>query len=466
MTTVADAQYNGSTAAPLDSTTGMKHRSISSPKIATCLLPVWLALAGVTLALTGCFPIAVPDYPAPDLTSALPSSWTPVMFDARGRLWRGTPWNEIDIDGDAAQEYLLFFTYDNGQVGAAIFDLQIGANRLLPTPVPQPNEPPGTYRPYRFAPDFFACGGSVGYIAPPGAQASDLNFRQVQRSTPDTTDSGLTIGAELYIIGSNKVLTVAWWQGERFGYGVTQVAAGYQLVQPVYAGDGDASPIESIIGLDPRGAYDGKPGRSLLCRASLYKRLLYEGSPDCGPQELKRVGYVDDDLGIVFCSPAPPSAPYYPDGTVLAFLKPENYGNLDMTDDEMTQYRLDFMTQTVAGPAPETYLPLVSFDEPDGSSSPAVIVRELEYTGTVPATAQQWVAQGGVVTTKVCARIASQLQNDQRLLLFDLLYQPPYQVTQDDATTLTAGRWRISGITDASGRAPNCTTLFQKLSGH
>ena len=108
-----------------------------------------LALAGLMLTaawfLTGCLPVTVRRYPEPDLTTALPSPWTPVMFDSIRLLSRGHPWNKINIDGDTAPEYLIFFTYDSGQVGAAIYDLQIGSNRLAGrTPVPQPNEPPGT----------------------------------------------------------------------------------------------------------------------------------------------------------------------------------------------------------------------------------------------------------------------------------------------------------------------------------
>ena len=47
----------------------------------------------------------------------LPAGWQAV----------GT-WQEVNIDADGSVEYLLFFSFDQGQVGAAIFDTQIASD--------------------------------------------------------------------------------------------------------------------------------------------------------------------------------------------------------------------------------------------------------------------------------------------------------------------------------------------------
>ena len=94
-------------------------------------------------------------------------------FSSGGLFRQPNTWQSINIDGDDAPEYLLFFTYDNDQVGAVIYDEQIGSTQTTsPTPVPVPNQPSGLYVPYRLEPDYWAGAGSVGYIAPVGTTSS------------------------------------------------------------------------------------------------------------------------------------------------------------------------------------------------------------------------------------------------------------------------------------------------------
>ena len=62
---------------------------------------------------------------------------------------------------------------------------QIGSVTVTsPTPAPAPNQPTGTYIPYRIEPNYWTGSGAVGYVAPPGATAADLNYAQVERLDP------------------------------------------------------------------------------------------------------------------------------------------------------------------------------------------------------------------------------------------------------------------------------------------
>ena len=131
--------------------------------------------------LSGCFSQRT-QTTGPQLDDILPAGWTPMEFSGGGLFRRGTTWQNISIDGDDAPEYLLFYTYDNGQVGAVIYDEQIGSTETTsPTPVPVPNQPSGLFVPYRLEPDYWEGAGSVGYIAPPGTTADEIIFLQVQR---------------------------------------------------------------------------------------------------------------------------------------------------------------------------------------------------------------------------------------------------------------------------------------------
>ena len=117
-------------------------------------ISIWL-LAG--WLLSGCLPGArATSASEPQLLDTLPTGWQPVEFGGGG-LFGGQPttWQPINIDGDGALEYLLFFTYDNGQVGAAIYDQQTGsASDIGTAPASAPNQPIGTYIPYQIEPSY------------------------------------------------------------------------------------------------------------------------------------------------------------------------------------------------------------------------------------------------------------------------------------------------------------------------
>ncbi len=101
-----------------------------------------------------------------DFAQVLPAGWQAV----------GT-WQEVNIDADDSVEYLLFFSFDQGQVGAAIFDTQIASDMVgmvdlsaAPAETPAmalqsvPLQPLGSFRPYRLLPSnwSYVYGGASG----------------------------------------------------------------------------------------------------------------------------------------------------------------------------------------------------------------------------------------------------------------------------------------------------------------
>ena len=221
----------------------------------------------------------------------LPAEWT-ITF-GRVACWQSTSvWQEINIDDDLAPEYLLFFTYDNGQVGAMIFDQQTGSTGVVSaTPVPAPNQPVGTYIPYRVEPSYWTKSSvtdTVGYVAPPGTTSAAITIDQVQRVPPDANNpaagqsttnyvegGSLPPNNELIIFGGPNVISVLWWRNAYNGYGITQMYAPGGLVRPLRQGENsDTRPLESVTGLTPE---IGVLGRSDICSQLRYVR---ENAPE------------------------------------------------------------------------------------------------------------------------------------------------------------------------------------------
>jgi hypothetical protein len=434
-------------------------------------LPTWLVrliLVGLAVVLTVCLLAACGSdgganaTSVPELIDTLPTNWTPIMFDA-GRWFReGNPWLPISIDGDGETEYLLFFTYDSGQAGAVIYDQQIGTvGAAGPTPAPAPNQPAGTYVPYRIEPNYWTGAGAVGYVAPPGVTPADLVYAQVERLDPN--DPGATptgTNDELYVIGSNKVLTVVWWQSEYNGYGVAQVGATFGLANPVHEQNDPARPIAVILGLNPVG---GTLARSLICRETRFDRGLAPEAPGVVDPYQPAVQYTGTDRGLGFCYMPPPSYPFYPEGVVLAYLKPVNRSNPDQTMDEVTAYRNQFLAPDVTPDQQQAFLSIVYFDDSAANMSLPVVVQDLVAPAVVPAAPELRTAGNAAVTTRVCAQVASADLASNRRLLFQLVHEPPTIQSADGTMTTTTDLWRIADVSDASAAGTTCSAVILQL---
>ncbi|NJN82212.1 MAG: hypothetical protein HC802_07990 [Caldilineaceae bacterium] len=265
------------------------------------LLRICLALISA-LMLAACNPFASdpePELPI-DFAPVLPEGWEPVG-----------DWQPVNIDGDEDEEYLLFYTYDSGQVGAVIYDAQqntgfvpLPVNPTQPDataqPIPIPNQPSPFYIPYRILPNYWE-GTAQGFIAAPG-QSDAISFNTVydpdlssSSSAANTDDTTATGGEpamnELVIRGGNTYVTFVWWRDLQTGYAASQVS-GKQAVGGVNWSDWDENPVP-ITDLLSSSPVTGVNARSYLCRTTDYTRVLTSTQPS--------VTFAPTDGGIAFC---------------------------------------------------------------------------------------------------------------------------------------------------------------------
>lgn len=363
-------------------------------------------------------------------------------------------WQEVNIDGDEAPEYLLLFTYEAGQAGAMIYDAQIaapvvGVVDVSATPtvalMPVPLQPFGYYKPYRLFPSTwsFTFGNPPqvghGFVAAP-ADAQNIVVTQidygnrppptatpdVMGATPAPVTSAMTNTAaptgELLLAGGNRLLTFVWWKNPLEGYGVTQVTApgGWQGID-WEAWQKNPSVIESFSGLAP---LDDYRARSLLCRVTAYARA---GAPPA-------IEYSPRDMGILFCPATIPASPYYPEGVVAAYLLWGGAGT----------HAVDVGTQA-ALLAPGVNSAQVEAEVAGGRLAQEKLNDLVTYP-TVLVTAQGLLSEGPAPTTTVCVELAELADASlRRWLLFTLQYQPP------NLQTNQADRWAILGATLTPG---------------
>lgn len=467
----------------------------------------WLWAGLLALLLGGCsFGQGGSSSNGPQLLSALPQGWVEMSFGRSGLFSRTTTWQEINIDGDPEPEYLLFFTFDNGQVGALIYDLQTGPTTVAsPAPVPLPNQPVGTYIPYRVEPSYWTGAGSVGYIAQPNTPSSSITWDQVQRpsgafqrTTPAVDASAAVTGTaaptttpakdappdnELVIYGGSTVMTAVWWQNPYNGYGVAQVSAPGGLVRAQHMDGKDSEPIQNIVGQFPQ---SGLLQRSVVCRERLYVR---EPAPDPaagGAVYQSAVQYSPYDRGLAFCA-GPPSYPFYPEGVVLGYLRPENPNDSKQSLKDQQDYRNSLLAPTVTDADRQAFNAMIDLDGPDNQTFPLIVVQDLltpatisptpppaaaaspeVVTPTVPAemptdaaTAAPAATAGsdqgsGPITTSVCAQIASTDDLLVKRLLFQLVHVPPQTSNVNGTAVTTTDQMKISNLTDVTSVAPTC----------
>lgn len=430
-----------------------------SPKSTLPLLLLALLLLG------GCRGAQPSPEDGPQVLAALPDDWTPVTLDAGTFLNRGaTNWTPLNIDDDSTTEYLLYFTYDNGQIGAIIYDQQTGATGVVSaTPVPAPNQPAGIYVPYQVEPSYWTRSDvpdTVGYVAPPNTDPAALRLEQVQRY-PDgepnkagtanpNPPSGAPPTNEAIIYGGTEVITVLWWRNTFNGYGITQLAAlGGLTPEPRPAGD-VLRPLEVVTGHRP---ISGLLSRSVLCRETQFTRMDANEPPDIvQPVHEDAVRYGESDNGIVFCI-GPPTHPYYPEGVTLAYLRTaasESAGGETPTDPAagLVWSGLDETKRAEMAA-------LLDLDGPDVPGSPPLVVRDLRAPASVALAPDTRQPDGAAITTTTCAEVVSGDGRLLRRLLFDLLYEP----VQEVSGAVVAERFVITNITDITNVVLNCALI-------
>lgn len=268
------------------------------------------------------------------LTEVLPAAWSPLR-DVE----------EVNIDGDAAPEYLLFFTYDTtsaaapqrtlfslggttptGPIGAVIYDGQV-VTGTTPTVQVSPDRPTTAFVPYALLPSYRA-GAGLGYVAEP-TQSEAIDAYTVSYRTAGQATGAAAAPDTVILLGGTTYLTFAWWQNRAAGYGVTQLygPGGFEeaLYQKFDWADWQRTPqpIRDIIAVHP--LHD----RNLICRRFRYvldEAALSGGRPGAGAPLL----FQKSDLGLHFCA-GTPVHPFYPEGVVLAYLLEGSTALLDTT---------------------------------------------------------------------------------------------------------------------------------------
>ncbi|MFN8467069.1 MAG: hypothetical protein U0X20_16055 [Caldilineaceae bacterium] len=429
------------------------------------LLPLLL----LTMLLAGCRSSQQTSSDGPQVLSTLPQGWTPVVLSTSGLFNRNTSyWAPINIDNDLATEYLLYFTYDNGQLGAIIYDQQTGSSGVVnATPVPAPNQPASVYVPYQVEPSYWRrtdAPDTVGYIAPPGTSAEALKLVQVERypagqpnmagtANPDP-GSDVPPTNEAIIYGGSTVITVLWWRNAFNGYGMTQMEALRGLTPgPPPAGDIER-PLQTVDGLTP---LTGLLARSVMCRKTHFTRVDATNPPDViEPIYQSPVRYAESDGGIVFCMSVP-AYPYYPEGVVLAYLNPPPPGEpADGQPVDLSQQYLWSGLNDAQRAAINATVVVNGTGSSTGSSNSEMVVRELRAPASVALPPAVRTADGPPITTSVCAEIVSGDGTQLKRLLFSLLYEP----VQENGATVVPERFAITAVTDVTDVLLNCTLVI------
>ena len=395
---------------------------------AVCLLCVVILLSACT-----------PPKPSPpelniDLGMILPEEWQAV-----------STWESINIDADADEEYLLFYSYDasttadgegiSGPIGAVIYDPQ------TPIGMSEDSEdsarPPAPWlQPYALLPNYWQ-GAGYGFVAPPrqtglpewivvkreeDSETENRYFEVLAQQMP-ASSSGQAAGEtpgdlpphdELIVYGGNSpiggptYISVFWWSTLSEGYGSTQISAPGGLHIEEWDGAADRSPIRTVRARYPQ--YD----RSLLCKESRFHRRLVD--PEFTSQGAYRAAifYEEGARKLIFCYGIP-QAPFYPEAVVLAYL---------LQPDRNAQLLIEEARQTVPRALGE-------FAWVDG----------LQYMASIPTFAGQ-AATSRTITTTVWASLVYQTGGvlESRLYAFTLEHIP------SDLSNRTTDQWRIIDV--------------------
>lgn len=422
--------------------------------------PRWLKLIVLCLPLltVRCATMQQNEAAALPLTDALPASWV-ALRDVQ----------EVNIDGDGATEYLLFFTYDpsgataastslfffrntnqpSGPIGAVIYDAQVVTGTTTSERV-SPDRPTNALVPYAILPSYRR-GAGQGFIAEPAQHAAvaayPVSYRALSQTAGSTTSAA---GDTLVFLGGETYLTFAWWQNRTEGYGVTQLYAPGGFESALYSGFNwdtwrdNPQPIQQIIGVHP--LHD----RNLLCRRFRYDLDTAEstgGLPAAG----RPIRYQRSDLGLHFCA-GTPGHPFYPEGVVLAYLLA---GNTDLLDAPDTTAATTSTGTPQAGALPwlQQLVENKQIARVDDLVSYATLTAATQVNGAPPDT----MTVCAVVTLQPDADAADSTAQTQGLL-FTLRHQPagfqpptPDQLFIQSVETIAA---------PVGGGVVNCTELL------
>lgn len=435
-----------------------------------------VAIVSLTaLLFSGCqLPGPSAEQQGPELLNTLPNEWTPLSFEGNGFMPQSTMWQTVNIDDDEILEYLLFFRYDNSQVGAVIYDQQVTPpGSPNPAALPAISQSTGLYVPYRIAPGYWPGAGYIGYIAPPNTAPRQIRFDELSRGpVEDATESAAAPGKEL-VIRVGTVMTVAWWRGVDSGYGITQVAADGGLVNYIHLNDDPTQVITTVTGLRPLGAV---LARSYLCRETLYRRReLAVPYPEIDVTDTQAVQYEQEDRGLAFCA-SPPSYPFYPEGVVLGYLRPEDRQDPGKTEADLAAYRNAFYASNVTEEQRAAFLELIDLGPGEGIDP--MIVQDIVPPVTVNVTTALLGGAAPATTAeppedtppaerepaaRVCAQIATPSGEMGRRLIFELDHVPPAIGSTGAATTTTPDRLKIANIVDMTASASTCSGVIAKL---
>ncbi len=410
---------------PLSRSRPMGTRLTSKP----CLLILSLFC---TLLLAGCFRRSTVPNMSINLTELLPAGWTAVG-DVR----------EIDIDDDPALERLVFFSYDQGPVGALIYDLHEDKGIVTNQGAAVANQSSSSLVRYQILPSYWQ-GAGQGFIAEPG-QAANILVYPVGYAATDGQGAAVT-RKELIVRGGLTYLTFIWWKSTVEGYGVAQLYApgGFQGIDWT-DWEREPKPINEITGLYP--LHD----RNLLCRKVTYNRA------DVAPLALppptseaiayrQDIHYKASNRGLDFCDGAP-TQPFYPEGVVLAYLL-DAKNRTDLLDPALQSSTEITRVQSVIDP------------------NRLILVDDVRGQQDIPIANPMVVAPGTTIQTTVCAKVMAWTDTtattfEPRWLLFTLQHQlsAPGASAIDQLAILDV---KQVATADASGLL-DCTQVIQSL---
>ncbi len=215
------------------------------------------------------------------LKDILPADWQPV----------GEPIT-VNVDGDDPPEWLLFFRYDEGPIGAVIYDAQSNAS---PDSISErlPLQPTAFLVPYVLLPNTEKDRG-LGYIGDDRAES-----REVDGDLDGRAETLLLRG---YWNGVVTRLTMAWWISPAEGYGIAHVMGdgGIEFEDKEFWQKEDQR-LKAVI------TRHRQNDRNNFCLAKRYR------------VDFKSHAFVWEYSWLTFCGKVP-SDPIYPEGTVLSFL--------------------------------------------------------------------------------------------------------------------------------------------------
>lgn len=364
---------------------------------------IWLG-AGILL-LGGCILL-----PPTDDEQAAPGKFDHVLPVG----WAGLgDWQPVNIDNDEAEENLLFFRFDGGQVGALVLE----------------GDPDTSISPPDFLlPRDFDEQGNLGQgiVAAPGTPSRAITVTQVSGNMPSQ---------ELMIYAGGTHLTFVWWRGGGHGYGVTQLyaARGFGVDWETWADD--PKPIAVVMGYDPLQDY--------RARANICKTTLYTRRTDL-PSAFPTIIFGAQPQGLHFCGGVIPAHPVAPEGVALAYLRWPRAGDTGM---------LTLLT-------PGTTLPQVDA-ESHAERWPLERIEDITAYPSVPMSQEQ---VGGALTptTAVCVEFVETVNPAlRRWVVYTLRYQP------GDAAQRLPGRWTVSGaVNEPSPMEPPpagyCATILAR----